>query len=203
MAERVEMIEDVREIQTKSMPEIKVNRRKVKAQHKSFLRSETCKEIINDFGGMPKAGESLEIICNGDFDTSNFLDEIIDSNGYVDQLYIATWIINRDCSAKVFDYFDKGKIKEAGAIISNRTKQLRRQDWGFIIEGMIDRGIKVKIPHTHAKLFIAKNEAKNTYLTISGSGNWNLNKRIENYTITNSKNTFDFHLSWMLEMLSE
>jgi hypothetical protein len=38
------------------------------------------------------------------------------------------------------------------------------------------------------------------YITISGSGNWSENPRIENYTITNDKERFLFHQSWMLEV---
>jgi hypothetical protein len=38
------------------------------------------------------------------------------------------------------------------------------------------------------------------YITVSGSGNWSENPRIENYCITNDQVKFEFHKSWMLEV---
>lgn len=189
------------EIQTMQMPDIKKAKRQRKQKMRIALRQESCNEIFALMGGLPNHEESFEIICNGNFDTIAFFEYILAKCERIDELFIATWIINRDNAKRIFECIDNRSIGNATFIISTRTKQLRKQDWGFIIEGIIDRKQKVRIAHTHAKVFSCASHKKGTYITVAGSGNWNLNRRIENYTVTNSKELFDFHKDWMNQVI--
>lgn len=168
---------------------------------KVALRQESAENIFTELGGLPKHGENYTIISNGGFDCICYLNYIIKELKVIDILCLATWIINRDNCKQIFDYLDDGSIKSMVLILSNRTRQLRKQDWGFIIEGMKDRRVKIKIPNTHAKLFTCANYDKNSFITVEGSGNWNENKRIENYSVSNDKELFLFHQKWMNEIL--
>lgn len=192
---------DDQEMVTTEMIDAKKFRSQNRRKNRNALRGENLNTIFSDFGGLPGQGESYRVISNGGFDCVHYLDYFMEQLGDLDSLLIATWIINRENAKQIFDYFDNGRIKSGTLVLSNRTRQLRKQDWGYIIEGFKDRKWKIRIPNTHAKLFCASNEAKQYYLTVEGSGNWNENKRIENYTITNDKDLFDFHKNWIDEIV--
>ena len=187
-------------METSIMPDIQKNKREVKRKFKQALRQETVNDIFLELGGLPKISENYSIISNGGFDCICYLNYIIKEIKHIDELYLATWIINRDNCKQIFDYLDNGSIKSMMLILSNRTRQLRKQDWGFIIEGLKKRDVKIKVPNTHAKLFSCANFDLNTFITVEGSGNWNENKRIENYSVSNDKCLFEFNKSWMNEV---
>lgn len=189
-------------METKIMPakSFYTKRNFEKRKTRMALRQESVDEIFNEFGGLPKTGENYTVISNGGFDCVCYLNYIIKQLKQIDELCLATWIINRDNCKQIFDYIDGGQIKNMILILSNRTRQLRKQDWGFVIEGMKERNVKIKVPNTHAKLFSCANYNSESFITVEGSGNWNENKRIENYSITNSKELFEFHKNWMNEV---
>lgn len=190
------------EMATMEMIDVKSHKREVKRKFKNALRQEKADDILNDLGGVPKKGECYSIWQNGGYDTICYLKYLVDKLGVVDELLIATWIMNRENAKIIFDYLDAGIIKDMTLVISNRTRQLRKQDWGFLIEGFKSRNVKIRVPHSHAKLFTMSSIESGNYITVEGSGNFNENKRIENFTVSNDKELFDFNKSVFNEILN-
>ena len=46
-------------------------------------------------------------------------------------------------------------------------------------------------------------KTKENYLTISGSGNWSENPRIENYIIIGGESSYDFNCDWIKKIINE
>ena len=57
-----------------------------------------------------------------------------------------------------------------------------------------------KVCNSHAKTFSCS-DMEGNYYTITGSGNWTINPRIEMYHIFNIKEMYNFNKEWMLELL--
>jgi len=58
-----------------------------------------------------------------------------------------------------------------------------------------------KVVNSHAKTYSLR--INDQYITIDGSGNWCKNPRLENYTITNSREKHEFRKKWMLELINQ
>jgi len=161
-------------------------------------RDLSCKAILDEQGGLPKTNECLLIKSNGTSDTGGFLTYML-NEGEIDELIISRSNINFIC-----ENIDNGKIKKLIFIVSYRMKQMTggsgRATYNFLIEEFKKRDqIKIRVPNSHAKTFSAKIGKK--YYTVTGSGNWTENPRIENYIITNDKNIYDFNKEWMSDLL--
>lgn len=173
-----------------------------KREAKALMRKEEAAEIIKQIGGIPKPGESIDILCNGQSNAGGFYEVIRDQWESVDCLCIATWIINREYIDMLVEDLEQGRLKKLVFIISNRMSQLgkghapnfNRMKTKFMELEQVD----FRVVNSHAKTYTMTNGTD--YITVDGSGNWSQNPRIENYTLTNDKGKFDFRLAWMMEM---
>lgn len=162
-------------------------------------RNLTFKEILDSNGGLPLKEECVLIKSTGCSDTGSIFHYML-NDGKCDELHLSTWIISRNNIGYICDNIDNGNIKLLSFIISVRQKQLKKADYAYMVEEFKKRDqINFRVCNCHAKTFSAK--IGNDYYTVTGSGNWTKNPRIENYMITNDKNIFDFNKEWMGELL--
>jgi hypothetical protein len=195
-----------KEITTAYKPEKPLNSRKYKTKSRSInlLRKENAKEILNQIGGLPEKNESVDLITNGQSNAGGFYEVIREEWGTIDEICISTWIINRSYIDMLLDDVKKGVIKNLTMIISNRMAQLTHHTPNFNYmktEFSKHPNINFRVVNSHAKTYCLKNGSK--FITIDGSGNWSKNPRVENYTITNSKEKFIFRKMWMNEFCNQ
>jgi len=173
-----------------------------KAAQRKLMRKESAAEIISDIGGLPKMGHFAEILTNGQSNAGGFYEVIRDQWGKVDCLVLATWIINREYIDMLFSDLQKNILGELVFVISNRMSQLGKghaPNFNVLkTKAMAHPRVEFRIANSHAKVFAMTNGTD--YITVSGSGNWSENPRIENYCISNDRERYEFHKSWMLEI---
>lgn len=155
-------------------------------------------EILKENGGLPDTNECLLIKSNGASDTASLFHCMLQQDKCT-ELYLSTWIISRDNIDYICREFDDGNIDNINFIISVRQKQLKKSNYAHMVEQFQKRDIKFRVCNCHAKTFSAK--IGENYYTVTGSGNWTRNPRIENYMITNDKDIFDFNKEWMSELI--
>lgn len=188
------------ELTTPAKPEKAISQKAIlKQEQKALLRKEAANEIFAGIGGIPALGTSVDIITNGQSNAGGFYEHIRDQWGHVDMLCLATWIINRQYIDMLLEDLESGKLKKLVFLLSNRMGQLGKghaPNFNRLKAGMMEQpNASFRIANSHAKVYALTNGAD--HITVSGSGNWSDNPRIENYIISNSKERFDFHLSWM------
>lgn len=174
-----------------------------KQEARKQMRKETAKEIIQNIGGIPKKGESFDILANGQSNAGGFYEVIRDEWDTIDCMCIATWMINRDYIDMLVKDVVDGKIKHLVFVISNRMSQLGKghaPNFNRMKTLFMENQDKVsfRVVNSHAKTYCMTNGKE--YIVVDGSGNWSKNPRIENYTITNSKTKFEFRYNWMMEL---
>jgi hypothetical protein len=195
--------DDEHEIFTTYMPE---EARKVVAKNKAaakrLMRKEAAAEILDSIGGVPKPGEFVDVLTNGQSNAGGFYEVLRDKWGKVECLTLATWIINRDYIDMLFADLESGRLGELVFVISNRMSQLGKGHGpNFNVlktKATENPQCKFRVHNSHAKVFAMTNGID--YITVSGSGNWSENPRLENYCISNDKSRFEFHKAWMLEI---
>jgi len=193
-----------KEISTKYKPENPKTGKPItpKQRAKRAMRKENAKQIIADIGGIPKINESFDILANGQSNAGGFYEVIRDTWGKVDCLCVATWMINRQYIDQLTEDLDSGKLKKLVFVISNRMSQLGKghaPNFNRMKQKFSELdNVHFRVINSHAKTYCMTNGKD--YITVDGSGNWSENPRIENYTITNSKEKYLFRLEWMMEM---
>lgn len=173
-----------------------------RAEVKKLMRKEAAQEILDAIGGIPAPGVFVDVVTNGQSNAGGFYEVIRDTWGKVDEICLATWIINREYIDMLFADLNSGKLGNLVFIISNRMSQLGKGHSPNFnrLKTLAQENPKVKfrVANSHAKVFCLTNGSD--FITVSGSGNWSDNPRIENYSISNDRTRFDFHKSWMEEI---
>ena len=183
--------------------EARAEKTKIKKELKFEQRNENCKDLILSAGGFPEDGEIMQFVSDGASDTGGFFTALLDIYGQIDEMYLSTWTISMANVQRLLNAYDSGKLKSLyflindGLLKTNSTKAI----WGAINESFKKRGIKYKAVNSHSKIFCCRVGDK--YFTISGSGNWSENPRIENYIIVGGEKSFNFNKKWMIEQINQ
>ena len=181
--------------------DVKISARKTiiqeKLQVKSFLKKEKADIILQE---LPQLGESLHIISNGSFDYFNFIPISVKLlGGKCTDFYFSTWTMNLGNTRALIKLYDEGKIEKINALVGLYFKKRESAVFNELYEGLKARGQKVYSNENHSKVTLLTNGVD--YITISGSANFTSNPRIEQFSINNSKELFDFHKQWMDEII--
>jgi len=162
-----------------------------------------AKELIEKVGPLNE-NENFDIVTTGESNAGSFAEYYLERFQIIDEICIATWIINRYYIKWLIENYDKGLIKNIIFVVSNRMNQLpnTKGNFNYLKTEFSKRdNIKLIIANSHAKTFSFK--AKDYYLTIDGSANWSENPRIETYSITRSKEKHKFRKKWMAGIKAE
>lgn len=172
-----------------------------KKQIKKIDRDQAFKELISEVGGLPSKDECVVIKTNGCSDTGSIFKYIIKQKK-CKELFLSTWIISKPNIEMICSAIDDGKLENLYFVVSKRLKELKKSDYAYLVEELKKRKDKClfKIFNSHAKTFSVSTEDGDFY-TVSGSGNWTENPRVENYIIFNDIDIFQHSKDWMTEML--
>ena len=182
--------------------EARAEKAKIKKELNLILRNENCQALIKSGGGFPQNDEIMNLVSSGASDTGGFFTALLEEFGTIDEMYLSTWTISMQNVNRLIDAYDNGQIKKLtflindGLLKTNSTKAI----WGAINDLFSKRNIPYRAVNSHAKIFCVR--CGERYLTISGSGNWSENPRIENYFIIGGKESFCFNKKWQLEQLN-
>ena len=133
---------------------------------------------------IPLKDEIIDLLTLKQINTTIFITKILDSGG-IDELYLSTYCMSR----KAAEYIKYINVPTKIVISDNYVTTYHGDD--FIGQLELD----CKRTYVHAKVTLIKQ--KNNYYIITGSGNFNTNARIEQYTIRNNKGLYNFYKQWM------
>ena len=185
---------------TQKVVEDKAIRRQMKNEQVHCMTA----KALNDLCVRPKPGEQWRIVTEKAFNAYAFMRSVLEEGG-IDELYIAIYRINEPTVRSLIDLIDKGSIKHATFIISSFFNQTQRpEQWAIMLANYCashEDTTTFAYLHNHSKCVCAKQG--DNYYVFEGSGNMSDNARIEQYTYENSKQVYDFHSSWMREVIKK
>lgn len=183
-------------IQTKALCD-KMIKRMMKNDNIHYFKASN----LNNLCPIPKNGEQYRIITEKQFNAYALILALIEKS-HIDELYLAIYRINEPTVESIISLIEKGHIKKATFIISNYFNQTKKPEkWAKRLKEYCDgnKNCRHTYLHNHSKVLIIK-QGENYYV-FEGSGNMSDNARIEQYVYENNKQTYDFHKSWMEELL--
>lgn len=115
----------------------------------------------------------------------------------IENLYIATYSINLKAISIICSLIDEGLIKNFTLVLNCNMKfKMKGNDVVLLEESEKRDNFTIIKKYSHAKVTLI--DQTDRKLVISGSGNYSENPKIEQYTVNNNKELFDFHRGWML-----
>ena len=133
---------------------------------------------------LPTKKETIDLLTLRRVNITIFITKVLE-NGNIDELYLSTYAMGR----KAAEYIKYLNVPTKIVISDNYVTTCHGDD--FIGQLELD----CKRTFVHAKVTLIKQ--KNNYYIITGSGNFNTNARIEQYTIRNNKELYNFYREWM------
>ncbi len=166
------------------------------------LLSAVREEALSDFfTRLPEPGETLHVVSNGRFDYWQFVPVSLALLACpAEALYGSTWTMNRGNVLELLALLDSGRIGRASVLTGTYFKRRETAVATTLTEGLLTRGQRYRAFANHAKVILLA--APPDFLTFEGSANWTANPRLEQTTVTNDRDLYQFHRAWFEEILS-
>lgn len=173
-------------------------RRAEKRQMIRITKRTIAEKFLTELVGI---GETWHIISNAKFDFWTWIPVMIGlMGGHIETLYGSTWTMARTNVEELFEHFDAGKIGEVAILTGTYFKRRETAVFATLLEGLQARHQRYIAFENHAKVMLLSRDPN--YITIEGSANFTSNPRLEQYTMTNDRDLYEFHRHWMEEMLN-
>lgn len=174
-----------------------ISTRVTRSQLKHIRVNAMKRQIVTDIlPELPEINESVHIVGNGTFDYFTFVPHLIDLLGHhTEHFYGSTWTMNRQNVMDLLDLFDKGKIEHIHILTGLYFKRRESAVYAALYNGLQDRKQRYRSLKNHAKVMLFNHE--DHFLVLEGSANFTANPRIEQTTIINNRDLWEFHKSWM------
>ncbi|MEW6306760.1 MAG: hypothetical protein AB1705_25110 [Verrucomicrobiota bacterium] len=174
----------------------------------TFARRREFKNLVGQkaaakvFTRLPSGDETIHALLGGDFNAWDLVPVLVSLAGAVcDELIIATLGFNSSNNAELCEMLDAGRIRSVWFLASeycaksdadlfeNAQRELRR------------RGQKIAAARNHAKIQAFR--FASTCIVVEGSANLRSCNNIEQLTITNSPELFEFHRAWITQVINQ
>ena len=170
------------------------------AKHKMAIkhRQENCKEILPE---LPMPGEEIHILGCNKFDAFDWIPRTIDlMGGVADELYLNTWIISTHHTRELVSLIQSGKTGPATIMTGLLYKGKEPAGYALLVEELAKHGGRYLAVKSHAKVTLIKNELQNRWITIETSANCSLNEKVEQATIFNARDLYQWYRDWFEEV---
>ncbi len=163
---------------------------KYKSQHYSIVEKE--QDMLN----FPDVGEQYRIITQASFNAFSMVLRILEDSD-IEEIYLATFNIKETIILAIFELLKAGRIKSLNLMLSESIT-FRMPQRIALLHNLFDEhkeyDVRIKLNWNHAKIMLIK---AGGFFCVEGSGNLSDNAQIEQYTMDNNRELYDFHKNWM------
>ena len=149
---------------------------------------------VEDLIRIPQNGEVFYIYTENAFNAFTFI-PFIAKRYFIQEIFASTYSISRRVVEALQELQQSGKVGEVTLLISDSMIK-RNPVTVETLEAVakVNKNIKTKYYWNHSKVTLIKAvlDEQEFHLVMEGSGNWSENAQLEQYTITHSKEVYDF-----------
>jgi hypothetical protein len=174
-------------------------RRSRRRRSLAALRQEKLEEFFRE---LPTRGETIHIVSNGSFDYWNFVPVCLRLlKKPAEEFYGSTWTMSRPNALQLLQLFDDRRIRKITLFSGLYFKRRESAAYATVASGLTDRRQRFLCFENHTKIILLA--AGHERIVIEGSANFTANPRVEQNTVTNDADLYDFHRSWMEDHLAK
>lgn len=159
---------------------------------------------LDQFCQRPKPGEQYRIITQKQFNSYALILSIL-QEADIEQLWLSFYSINTPTAESLINLIEQGRIRKANLIMSVFFIAKKTPPKPILLLrnfAEVNRNIRCAFVYNHSKVCALKTSDGNHYV-FEGSGNCTDNARIEQFVYENNRITYNFHASWMDQMIRE
>ncbi|HQK01302.1 MAG TPA: hypothetical protein PLP12_12575 [Verrucomicrobiota bacterium] len=146
---------------------------------------------------LPRRGEVIHAVMGGDFAAWDLVPAILDLAARpADELFIATLGFNGTNNGHLCQLLDQGAIRKAHLLASDYFAKADPSTFKPAQEHLAARGVRLVSARTHAKVIGLAFEPEHFYV-IEGSANLRSCNNLEQFTLTNDRDLYRFHQTWI------
>ena len=163
-----------------------------------------CRNCIKEITALPALEESLHVIARGNFPLWSIVPAVLAlaAPATIDALHIATLGFSTSNVADLMDLLDRGQIKAVAIVASVFFERQNPREYCQMQEGLAARGQRIVALRSHAKV-IAMGLTDGRRLAVESSANLRSCRNIEQITLVNSPDLYQFHRDWIDQVIQE
>jgi len=161
----------------------------------NYIESQTLlvKNVEKELNRLPNEGEIFDIISLNSFNAFTLILWALQFSE-IKKLYVSTYSMSREVSQGLFGLYQRGKVQSMKILISD-SMEYRNPTVIDNMKAMCDANVELVFGWNHTKISLMEMQ-NNTFLSITGSGNFSKNAQYENYIIRNDSTIYDFYKNW-------
>lgn len=195
--DEMEDVEEIKQLTEQAKKEIKDKVIYRKFLEKSYNRISKIEELL---GRLPKKDEQIRIITQKSFNMYVILLYIVEKIN-VEECFICIYRIDKNSIKGLNDLLKSGNLNNLTLLISNTFKTMLPERYDELLNLKKEYPkINLIFAWNHTKIIGIKT-IKNEYYIAEGSGNLSNNARIEQYLFEESKESYNFHKSWIADII--
>ena len=173
-------------------------------KYDSFLTATTSEMEQLLKGSELRKGEQLRIVSEKSFNAIVVLD-YFNRKYKLEEVVMAVYRINYIAVDALVQMIANNEFLMMSILLSSFFRENKRYErWCETLTKMAEEEerLRVGFAHNHAKVFLAKTECGKS-IVFEGSGNLSDNARIEQYTLEDNAQVYDFHRNWIIKQLNK
>lgn len=185
-------------------PETGITSRVLKIAEKKTVHLKTRREKLAELlDGLPEPGWTTHVVSNGQFDYWGVVETVIRMSGQPVELHASTWTMNTANIQALIELVDEGFITRYAVLTGYYFATREKAAFSLLTDHCESSGKgRFACFNNHAKVTLIRPATCDDYFTIEGSANFTANPRVEQWSLSNSRELYEFHRGWMEEALA-
>ena len=157
---------------------------------------------------MPDIQENEAFFCivSGNFIFGDLLEALfVERNWHAEEIFIATLSMSQENADSLANLFHGDYASKINLIVSDFWYAHERYKGGgieYINQLMKEYNFSISVAGLHTKIILIKTEC-GKHLVLHGSANLRSSRNLEQFSIENSKNLYEFNRAWMNILVKE
>lgn len=153
---------------------------------------------------IPQPGESLHLICNGNFAAWDFVPAVLKLTepATIRRLDIVTLGFSKRNVAELASLMDAGTVEGVRFVFSHYFISTSKPESEFLYEQLPRRGAKIAAVRSHSKILLMELSTGEN-VVIETSADLRSCRNIEQFTICNDGGLLKFHQAWIDAVIEE
>ena len=170
---------------------------------RTFKDYRTNPEAFRHMARLPVPGESHHGVISGKYALWDLVPAVLERTGHnMTELTIATLGFSKQNGADMLAFLDARKIERLSLLVSHYYKSTSAEIYDSLVPHLLKRGQKVKAMRTHAKMLLMRMPDGTRYV-VESSANLRSCGNDEQFVMSNDSDLYDFHKTWIDELIAK
>lgn len=155
---------------------------------------------LEEIASVPEPNTHHRYITHNSFNAFSWLDFFCARYPVFEEVYITSYNFGEAPIDLLFSRFDAGTFQRLTLVISESIRFRMPKRFHQLREGVISRNtnrLRMAGVWNHSKIILLRPQDAEDYFIIEGSGNFSENAYIEQYSLDNSRQIYEFHKHWI------